>query len=142
MLFIDMNPEQDQIAEKIENDDAQEYVLDAYMQYLETKDEDQYFWSYMFLNELCSEKPEVLWQITLKFCEKYNSDHPAYGAMGAGHLENLLTWHGSQFIDRVELEAKRSPRFRKLLNEVWMGDENKDVTKRVEFWQKAIPKDE
>ena len=39
--------------------------------------------------------------------------------LAAGPLEDLIGRHGSEFIVRIETEARRSPEFRHLLSGVW-----------------------
>jgi len=130
------------IIAELENDAKQEELLDDWIKYSNTKD-DEYFWACDVLMDIAhiTPKPEILWQIILKFVERDVSVEVFY-SFAAGPLEDLLSKHGPQFIDRVELEARRHPQFRKLLGGVWIGTENKDVTERVEFWKKAIPKDD
>jgi hypothetical protein len=41
------------------------------------------------------------------------------GALAAGELEDLIEYHGPAFIERIEQEAARDPRFRCLLCGVW-----------------------
>ncbi len=132
--------EYDSLIADLEDDQGQEEVIDIWLKHQKTK-EDKYFCGWEILQDMVMADPELLWKITLKFIERDVSDEALY-LYAAGPLEDLLSEHGPKFIDRVELEARRHPQFRKLLGGVWMGDKNKDVTKRVEFWQKAIPKDE
>ena len=41
------------------------------------------------------------------------------GMLAAGPVEDLLQQSGSQFIERIETEARRDPTFRSMLNGVW-----------------------
>ncbi|MGT2431445.1 DUF6869 domain-containing protein [Cupriavidus basilensis] len=41
------------------------------------------------------------------------------GALAAGELEDLIEYHGPAFIGRIERQAGRDPRFRRLLCGVW-----------------------
>jgi hypothetical protein len=56
----------------------------------------------------------------------------AFAVLAAGPLEDLLAYHGSEFIDRVETEARRNPRFRDLLGGVWRNTITDDIWARVE----------
>lgn len=41
------------------------------------------------------------------------------GVLAAGPLEDLIRQAGKQYIDRIELAARRDPTFRHLLGGVW-----------------------
>ena len=51
--------------------------------------------------------------------------------LAAGPLEDLIHHAGSQFIDRIELEAQRNPALRTLLDDVWESG-TADIWSRVE----------
>lgn len=50
--------------------------------------------------------------------------------LAAGRLEDLIDEHGPAFIDRIELQARRHPRFRHLLGGGWQSG-TEDVWNRV-----------
>jgi hypothetical protein len=52
--------------------------------------------------------------------------------LAAGPLEDLLAYHGTAFIDRVEKEARVYPAFRHLLGGVWRSSIAEPVWHRVE----------
>ncbi|RNF86408.1 DUF6869 domain-containing protein [Montanilutibacter psychrotolerans] len=52
------------------------------------------------------------------------------GMLAAGPLEDLVQHAGPQFIDRIELEARRNPAFRHLLGGVWESS-TPDVWARI-----------
>ena len=54
------------------------------------------------------------------------------GMTAAGPIEDLLSYHGPDFIDRVEAEAKRDPRMSWTLGGVWQCDMPDDIFGRVE----------
>src|SRR5258706_9999287 len=73
------------------------------------------------LNDLSREQPELCWEVILEIMRSIKPD-PAtttFQVLAAGPLEDLLTQHGEWFIDRIESEAKRNPRFKLLLGGVW-----------------------
>ena len=55
----------------------------------------------------------------------------ALAMIGAGPMEELLGKHGPDFIDAVELEARRWPAFRQMLTNVWPSKINEPVWQRV-----------
>ncbi|WP_395790959.1 DUF6869 domain-containing protein [Aquimonas sp.] len=62
--------------------------------------------------------PEEIWQVILAVLDRTPSDI-VLGNLAAGPLEDLVKCVGDQFVDRIELEARRSPAFRTLLGGVW-----------------------
>ena len=51
--------------------------------------------------------------------------------LAAGPLEDLIECAGPQYIDRIEVEARRNPAFRRLLGGVWKSS-TAEVWARVE----------
>jgi hypothetical protein len=47
-------------------------------------------------------------------------------------MEDLLSEHGAEIIERVEVEARRNPSFNLLLGGVWQGGMSKEVWARVQ----------
>lgn len=52
--------------------------------------------------------------------------------LAAGPLEDLLAYHGRDFIDRIEKEARVYGSFRHLLGGVWPSSIEEEVWRRVE----------
>ena len=52
--------------------------------------------------------------------------------LAAGPLEQLIAYAGADFIDRIEVEARRNPDFRDLLGGVWQHGTSHDIWGRVE----------
>jgi len=76
-------------------------------------------------------QPEILWAMILAIHTRDQSMHIG-GVLSAGPLENLLALHGEEFIERVELEARRDPSFATLLGRVWKNQMSETVWKRVQ----------
>ena len=74
--------------------------------------------------------PEIAWEAILKIL-KGGLTPEQLANLAAGPLESLLGYHGTQFIDRVENEARRNPSFNYLLGGVWKGGMSKDIWERV-----------
>ncbi len=58
--------------------------------------------------------------------------------LAAGPLEDLIEYHGPDFIGRIEDEARRSAIFRELLGEVWESS-TPEVWGRIEKLQQSLP---
>lgn len=75
--------------------------------------------------------PETAWEAVLRIMQHDLSDNQR-ALLAAGPIESLLSWHGKQFIDRMEAEARRSPAFRHILGGVWRQDMPDEIWRRVE----------
>jgi hypothetical protein len=74
---------------------------------------------------------EDRWNAILKILS-LNPPQSVIGVFAAGPLEDLIADHGAEFIDRVELEARRSPAFRYLLGGVWPRGGSEEIFSRLE----------
>ena len=65
-----------------------------------------------------SNSPDFLWQFIMKTFSR--TDHEeALGMLAAGPLENLLSYWGADYIERIEHLASEDERFKQLLHGVW-----------------------
>ena len=64
---------------------------------------------------------ELHWSVILLITNK-TEDRKVLGNLAAGPLEDLIANHGSLFIERIETESRKNPRFRCLLGGVWRSD--------------------
>ncbi|AJG23248.1 DUF6869 domain-containing protein [Cupriavidus basilensis] len=76
------------------------------------------FWVWQACDWLGVNDPEGLWRLVLEVLARTDSPR-VLGALAAGELEDLIEYHGPAFIGRIEQEAARDPRFRRLLCGVW-----------------------
>lgn len=76
------------------------------------------FWVWQACDWLGVNDPEGLWRLVLAVLDRTDSPR-VLGALAAGELEDLIEYHGPAFIERIEHEAARDPRFRRLLCGVW-----------------------
>ncbi len=102
-----------------------------------TAQHEENFWAFGRLSEMTLEEPEdgadpeEAWLIILAIKEQAISED-AIALLAAGPMEDLLAHHGNAFIERVEAEARRNPRFNNLLGGVWRSSISEDVWRRVE----------
>ena len=117
------------------NDDEMRNLADGWIahahEFRENKENDKNWWAYMKMSELESTDPECYWRMILLILS-LNQDNVIVENLSAGPLENLLAKHGNQFIDRIETEARRNPRFTFLLGGVWQNATSDDIWARVE----------
>jgi hypothetical protein len=59
-------------------------------------------------------RPQLQWQFILLAVSLAESDEEL-GHIAAGPIENLLGWHGEQFINLVEDEAEKNQKFARTL---------------------------
>jgi hypothetical protein len=87
--------------------------------------------------DVVQDAPEVAWLAILQIlaCE-LTEDQIA--VLAAGPLEDLLAQHGSQFIERIEREAQRTPRFNHLLGGVWRHEMPVEIWERVQKARRKV----
>ncbi len=78
------------------------------------------FWAIETLIDLPYDDPETTWGLILEIHERDDSNE-IESILAADPLEDLMTEHGPEFIDRVELKAHSEPKFRRLLGGVWLS---------------------
>jgi hypothetical protein len=78
-----------------------------------------------------TEEPEVAWKAILEVLQQ-DLTEDARALLAAGPMEDLLCYHGAAFIDRVEEEARRNPRFNHLLGGVWRQEMPEEIWSRIE----------
>ena len=75
--------------------------------------------------------PENAWQAVLRILE-HDLSAEQISLLAAGPVEDLLSLHGAQFIDRIESEAQRNPAFAHVLGGVWRRNIPAQIWQRVE----------
>jgi len=65
-----------------------------------------------------SSSPQDCWATILEILSRTRPDN-VIGILAAGPLEDLIQYHGQEFIERIEAEARRNQEFRRLLGGVW-----------------------
>ncbi len=81
--------------------------------------------------------PESAWAAILEILKGDLSDDQR-ALLAAGPLENLLVFHGAEFISRVEHEAETNARLNHLLGGVWRQDMEELIWERVQRVRKAV----
>lgn len=78
--------------------------------------------------------PEETWELIRMVLETKPSDE-VMAILAAGPLEDLMTAHGENYIQRVETEARQNPAFRRLMQDVWLSPGDTPIQKR--FYEAA-----
>ncbi len=80
---------------------------------------------------IAKKHPEHAWQGILATLADDRSK-PFLPILAAGPLEDLLSYHGPAFIERVEKEASQNPDFAWLLGGVWQFEMTDEIWARVQ----------
>lgn len=80
--------------------------------------EDPRFDAWEKVDDLVRRDPDAGWALTLELVAAAPDDR-LLANIAAGPLEDLLTRNPHGFIERVEIEARRDPKFRRCLTGVW-----------------------
>ena len=92
---------------------------------------EEFFWAYLCVLDLVEDHADLGWDFVLATLATKPDEKAALPVLAAGPLEDLLANHGSAIIERVEIEARRSPAFRHLLGGVWRNRMSEEIWQRV-----------
>lgn len=95
-------------------------------------EKEEYSWAFMVPAEESGPNPEKAWQCILVAATDSRFEDKHLGAMAAGALEDLLSFHGDAFIERVEDRARSNPRFAWMLGGVWQFQMTEAIWHRVQ----------
>jgi len=82
------------------------------------KSADPLFSAWQKVDDIVHRDPEAGWTLTLALIEAAPDDR-VLANVAAGPLEDLLKRSSEVLIDRVEVQARRDPKFRRCLTGVW-----------------------
>ncbi|HKY03159.1 MAG TPA: hypothetical protein VJM53_11480 [Burkholderiales bacterium] len=97
---------------------------------------DPLWWPIQKFFDLERKDPESIWAAMLLITEK-TSDEKVIAVLAAGPLEGFIEYHGIEWIERIEREAKINTKFRNLLCGVWQSS-TPEVWERVEKAREPI----
>ena len=84
-----------------------------------------------------TDAPELAWLAILQIAQQELTDEQK-SLLAGGPIESLLAWHGSDFIERVLVEAERNPKFNQLLGGVWRLEMPLEIWARIEKARKEV----
>jgi hypothetical protein len=96
------------------------------------------FWSFETIDELIHQEPNDALEVILAIAELCNNEK-ILANLGAGPIEDLMLYFGPEFIDRVEVEAKKNLKFKRALKSVWLDPEETSVWQRLNKITKNEP---
>ena len=91
-------------------------------------------WATYILIHLAIDEPEETWEIILRIHNENISEN-VRGMLAAGPLEDLLVYHGEDFIERVRELATNDPLFKETLGGVWLDENDNPICE--EFYKIA-----
>jgi hypothetical protein len=96
----------------------------------EGAEKEEHGWAAAELIDDARDDPAKAWQCILCAIEMPAcAEH--LGVLAAGPLEDLLSFHGPEYIDRIEAKARTSPLFALVLGGVWRFQMTDSVWSRV-----------
>jgi hypothetical protein len=96
----------------------------------EAEKDDELLWVWTCTEDLCRQDPGLGLDFVLEVLKKDPPPDTA-GVLAAGPLEDLLADSGPAIIERVEAEARRDLKFRRLLKGVWRSHMQDDIWERI-----------
>ena len=88
----------------------------------EKRNED--FWAWDELTWTVADAPERAWPVILELVRQATDEQ--LGAIGAGPIEQLVQNHVAAFVDRIEAQVFRDPRFQEALAAIWLNTWNQE----------------
>ena len=91
--------------------------------------------SLLAFDEVChmaENEPERAWKFLLFSKSQYAKSEQHLSQIAASLLEDLCGYHGSEFIDRFEQEAKKDINFAKMLGGIYQFRINNEVWERIQ----------
>ena len=85
----------------------------------------------------CHDHPELVWQAIFLILQRDPPDEEK-GDLVAGPLEELLYFHGVDFIERVEVAARTNAKFNYVLGGVWQAEMPPEIWERVQKARKEV----
>jgi hypothetical protein len=89
------------------------------------------FWAWEVARNLIDDDPPEAWRLILELVDKA-PDETVLGSVAAGELEEFLVTHASEFIDRIEAEARNNSRFKTALRYVYVWRLSPTLFDRIE----------
>jgi len=112
-------------------------------------------WAQFLLVDFPREEPELTWEAIKIIVRGYPEDdfyaeteteaQVVCGVLSAGPVEDLLSFHGPDYINRFEQEAARDRRMAWILGGAWQAQMRDDVWNRVQlaadktYWRRRVP---
>jgi hypothetical protein len=107
------------------------YHEDAVRRGGEVTGDDENFWAFEMMLDLCRIDPEAAWEVIQRIVDRAE-DPGVLACVGSGPLEDLLTKHGNEFIERVVAEIRANAKFANVAESMWPNRISPDVWDTVQ----------
>ncbi len=92
---------------------------------------DSLSWPLAEVRDMVDEDPERAWRLILRLSDAAPNIE-CESILAAGPIEEFLSKHGAAFIERVEQQAAKAPKFNHIFGGVWRLDMDDEVRRRVQ----------
>lgn len=89
------------------------------------------FWTFEKLYDVVLNQPELAWELILQILS-IDQSNVVYENLSAGPLEDFLVYHGEQYIEKIENQARLDKNFNELLGGVWRNNISEYIWRRIE----------
>ncbi len=121
-------------------DDRRDGLFRAYFEALARPDEDDPTGAVMTITGLTfAADADEQWGVILDLIARAPDEEDVLQTLAAGPLEGFLGRFDGEVIDRVEAEAARDPKFRRVLSGVWKHGMSDPVWGRIRAIQATVP---
>jgi len=104
-------------------------LVDKWIEYHQTQNK-ELFWAWEQLDDAVHDSPNEAFEYILSIAQT-TTDPLVLSNLGAGPLEDLLVYHGAEYIDQVETKARQIPQFTQVVKSVWKNNMSNDVWERI-----------
>jgi hypothetical protein len=110
-----------------------DYLMNCWIRGWSTdpEEKDAFDWACMVVTDFAQDEPEKAWECIMYAIARPEFE-PHFGVLAASVLEDLLSFHGPAYIEKVESEAKSNHKFAFLLGGVWRFQMNDEIWERVQ----------
>ena len=116
-----------------------EEVISAYFAHCQDRDDERYAWAGTTMAGVSFYANDFqLWSLILELIERAPNDDKALQDIAAGSLEGFLGRFDDKMIDRVEQEAFRDEKFRRVLSGVWKHGMSDTTWNRIRAIQETV----
>lgn len=98
------------------------------------KGNDNLNWAVEKMLDIPYKEPELAWEIIITIIKK-NPSPKVISQLGAGPLEDIMRYHGNNFMKRVEKAVVENALFKDCMKSVWLDED--DLDSYIKFYELA-----
>jgi hypothetical protein len=97
-------------------------------------DKDRFGWAIDEMLDLPRVEPEMAWEIIMMIINKKPSPK-VISQLGAGPLEDIMVYHGNNFMEKIENMVAKNDLFKECMKSVWLDED--DLASYKKFYELA-----